>query len=98
MHDNIDSVCVFIKLLKMRISDEILQTEEHHYALLSLNFHQNHGVATIDNSTEHRCYLVFNRVRGKFVREGSASSEFGHRGAKGVQVGQTNDRIKASRE
>ena len=68
MHHNVDRTCVIMKILKTCASDDLLRTVECHDILFSLDFHRNHCVSKTYNSIDCRCYLVFDRVRGKFVR------------------------------
>ena len=96
MFDNLSRICVIIKMLNISISGSMMQTVEYHDTLINLNYHQNFVQVTVNNSLEHGCYLVYDQVRGVFVRAGSASSKLGHKDAKGQQRGRINDHIKAA--
>ena len=94
MHHNIGRTCVIIKLSKTRTSDDLLWTVECNDTLFYLDFHRNYFVSTIDDSIENVCYLVFERVRGKFVQSGLASTKFGNKDAKGSQCRRINGYLK----
>ena len=49
----------------------------------------------MENIIDHGCYLVFNRLIGKFARAGLASAKLGHKDAKGIQCSRMNGRTKA---
>ena len=83
-------------MLKTWVSDDFLRNVEHYDTLFSLYFNRNHYVSTTENIAEHGCYLVFDIVRGKFVRAGLASAKLRHKDAKGVQCGRANGNMKSS--
>lgn len=64
---NIEILHIIIIMFDITVKDDVLQTIEHHDALFNLNFHANHNAITIENSTEHGCCLVFDRVRCVFI-------------------------------
>ena len=66
------------------MSDDSLRTVECHANLFYSCFHCNQCILAIDDRVEYSCYLVFDRVRGKFAQAGSASAKLVHTDTKGT--------------
>ena len=96
MHHIKNRMCVITKMLKTCVFDDMLRTVEHDDTSFSLDFYRDYYVSTIRNSIEHRCYLIFDRVRGEFVRAGSASAKLRYKDANGIKRGIENGHMKAS--
>ena len=85
MNDNLNRICIVLKLLSIYVSDKMLQTMEDYDTLVCLEYHCNYYPISIDISTEYECYLVFDKVRDKFAQVELASSKLGHKDVESSQ-------------
>ncbi|GFH54008.1 hypothetical protein CTEN210_10484 [Chaetoceros tenuissimus] len=98
MFENIDRMAVIMKSLGYVHDDEILKRMQPHETLFSRDFHTNHEILQEEHSAYSGAYAVFDKIRGIFIRGGSASDKFGHEAKTGREKGRVNSHIEASKE